>query len=273
MQELWKIQIDLDSSVPNRIHTQWMQFKSQLNSINELRINQFIISGANANEVQLHGFADASQSAYGACCYIRTRDSAGNYTTQLLISKSRVAPIKAVSLPRLELCAAVLLARLQEKVINSINTPETKTFLWTDSTITLSWIKSSSRKWTTFVANRVGEVQRLTRVEDWRHVDTKSNPADMVSRGVSPFELVQSSLWWEGPDWLKLEEDNWPKSIVQFHTTLPEQIANIFVIKKESALLNNLISKYSKLQKLVRVLAYIFRFINNSKPSCERNTA
>lgn len=108
IQELWKSQVDWDSSVPMNIHTQWMQFKSQLNSINELKINRFILS--NANQVQLHGFADASQSAYGACCYIRTRDTTGNCKTQLLISKSRVALIKAISLPRLELCAAVLLA-------------------------------------------------------------------------------------------------------------------------------------------------------------------
>lgn len=146
-----------------------------------------------------------------------------------------------------------------------------KTFFWTDSTITLSWIRSSSRKWTTFVANRVSEVQKLTRVEDWRHVDTKSNPADMVSRGGRPSELIQSSLWWEGPHWLKLDEANWPRSTIQFHATLPEQAANIFIIKEESAFINDLISKYSKFQKLVRVLAYIFCFINNCKPFYKRN--
>jgi len=122
--------------------------RSQLHNLNELKINRLSISEVNADEIQLHGFADASQSAYDACFYIRTRNATGNYKIQLLISKSRVAPIKAVSLPRLELCAAVLLARLQEKVINSINIPKLRNFLWTDSTITLSWIKAFSRKWT-----------------------------------------------------------------------------------------------------------------------------
>lgn len=110
IQEFWKIQLDWDSSVPMNIHTQWIQLKSRLDSINKLKINRLIISGSNTNDIQLHSFANASQSAYGACCYIRTRDTAGNYNTQLLTSKSRVAPIKAISLPRLELCAAVLLA-------------------------------------------------------------------------------------------------------------------------------------------------------------------
>ncbi|XP_011884045.1 PREDICTED: uncharacterized protein LOC105571183, partial [Vollenhovia emeryi] len=249
---VWKNQIDWDSAVPMNIHTQWKQFKSQLPSINELKIGRFIFSEANAEEIQLHGFADASQSAYGACCYIRTRNIAGNYETKLLISKSRVAPMKAVSLPRLELCAAVLLARLQEKVIKSIKIPNIKKFLWTDSMIALSWIRAFSRKWEIFIANRVGEIQRLTEVEDWRHIDTKSNPADIISRGAGPSEVINLALWWEGPGWLKLDVEDWPKSSVQSNA-LPELLANTVVIKSESSMLDALIAKYSKIQKLVRV--------------------
>lgn len=103
--------------------------------------------------------------------------------------------MRTVSLPRLELCAALLLARLQKKMIDAIGISEIREFWWTDSTITLSWIKASSRKWTTFVTNRVGEIQELTKIENWGHVDTKSNPADIISRGGTPSEVMRSSLW------------------------------------------------------------------------------
>lgn len=184
-----------------------------------------------------------------------------------------MAPIKEISLPRLELFAAVLLAQLQEKAIKALSLPGIRIFLWTDSTIVLSWIRARSKKWATFVANRVGEVQRLTRVEDWRHVDTKSNPADIISRGGKLPDLMQSSLWWEGPDWLKLHENNWPKSQTQYPTDLPEQVTKVLVAKQEYALLNELISKYSKLLKLVRVVAYVCRYINNCRPSSEKRVA
>lgn len=118
-------------------HTQWKQFKSQLHSINKLKIRRYILPEANVEEIQLHGFANASQS-YGACIYIRTQYATGIYQTRLLISKSRVVPIKTVTFLRLEICAAVLLAQLMEKMVKSIKIPNVKRFLWSDSKIVLS---------------------------------------------------------------------------------------------------------------------------------------
>ncbi|XP_072766594.1 uncharacterized protein [Anoplolepis gracilipes] len=150
--ELWKSQINWDSSVLMHIHTQWMQFRTQLNDINKIKINRFIFSGSEVNKLQLHGFADASQAAYGACCYIRARDE-------------------------------------------------------------------------------------------------------------------------KGPEWLQLHEDQWPKSQAQYSVVVSEQVTKTFVIKQECAILNTLIAKYSKLPKLVRVLAYVFCYINNCKPTVKKRVA
>lgn len=107
--------------------------------------------------VQIHGFCDASQHAYGACVYVRTRLKSDEYRSELLCSRSRVAPLKAISLPRLELSAALLLARLIEKIRELLELTQTQIFLLSNSTIALNWI--ASRKWSVFVANRVGEIQ------------------------------------------------------------------------------------------------------------------
>lgn len=138
IQELWKLHIDWDASVPMNIHSRWLDYKTQMSKLSELRIPRMIGLTIYALEVQFHGFADASQYAYGACCYIRIRDAQKYVQTRLLACKSRVAPAKAVSLPRLELCAALLLEQLQDKLLKSIDIQPHAIFLWTDSTVTLA---------------------------------------------------------------------------------------------------------------------------------------
>lgn len=165
LQNLWKSGIHWDESVPQEIHTRWLRLKSQMPSIAQLRISRCTKFSSNLQSVQLHGFCDASQNAYGACVYVRTVIGPQECQSELLCSKSRVVPLKALSLPRLELSAAVLLAQLINKIKNSVEAP-IQVFLWSDSTIALSWIVSASRNWSIFVANRVGEIQRLTQIED-----------------------------------------------------------------------------------------------------------
>ncbi|XP_018403196.1 PREDICTED: uncharacterized protein LOC108780100 [Cyphomyrmex costatus] len=161
LQDLWQLSIQWDESVPPNICTRWVAFKAQLGALNHLKIPRYIKPDAH-QFVQVHGFCDASERAFGAYIYIRTQFGCNEYHSELLCSKSRVAPLKAVSLPRLELSAALLLARLIAKVRESLDISNCQTYLWSDSTIALNWITSSSRRWSVFVANRVGEIQRLT---------------------------------------------------------------------------------------------------------------
>ncbi|RVE43851.1 hypothetical protein evm_011519 [Chilo suppressalis] len=146
---------------------------------------------------------DASENAYGVCAYSRTFSETGELTVRMICSKSRVAPVKSVSIPRLELCGAVIGAKLFNR-INSILPGDlvTKTYLWSDSTIVLCWINMSPHLLKPFVKNRVIEINELTSNATWRHVDGKINPADLLTRGLYIDELSKSSLWWNGPAFL-----------------------------------------------------------------------
>ncbi|KAL4103986.1 hypothetical protein QTP88_019299 [Uroleucon formosanum] len=164
--------------------------------------------------IELHGFADASQEAYRACVYIRSVAASGSITVSLAVSKSRVAPLKPTTIPRLELSGALLLAELAHDVllelskvniiINSLNIS-----LWSDSTIVLSWI-NTSKPLKVFVANRVAQITDLTSPSQWMHVPTSSNPADIITRGIDVQSLSHNQLWWSGPTWLSQDRKFWP---------------------------------------------------------------
>ncbi|XP_018311229.1 uncharacterized protein, partial [Mycetomoellerius zeteki] len=170
-----------------------------------------------------------------------------------------------VSLPRLELSAALLLAQLFDKLKSSLDLAGVRVFLWSDSTITLSWIISSSRRWTVFVANRVGEIQRLTDPENWRHVTSRNNPADILSRGLLPNELIDSSLWWHGPSFLSKPECEWPGGEFNINQDeLPEQKrVSVAVTLTDRNIVGDLLNKFSNLNKACRILAYCLRIFTS----------
>ncbi|XP_077282596.1 uncharacterized protein LOC143908711 [Temnothorax americanus] len=271
LQTLWQSGVGWDESVPQEVHTKWLQFRLQLSNIDKLRIPRCVKQRAEARFIQIHGFCDASERAYGACVYVRTQLGPESYASHLLCSKSRVAPVKAISLPRLELAAALLLSQLMDKVKSAIDTIGMSIRLWSDSTITLNWINSHSRKWSTFVANRVGEIQRLTETSNWRHVKSSNNPADVLSRGLLPSELVDCELWWHGPSYLRLPECDWPSSEFEVLTEdLPEQkVACMAASSFDFGTLNDLIDRSSNLNKTCRIVAYCRRFFtpNQAKAS------
>ena len=132
---------------------------------------------------------------------------------EIVASKTRVAPLVKLSIPRLELMGCVLAARLATYITTALGWEEIKTYYWTDSTIALAWIKGAASRRKTFVANRVQEIQRKTQPESWRHVPGLENPADLCSRGVKATELIRRSLWWKGPEWLKGTKKQWPSEI------------------------------------------------------------
>jgi len=268
LQELWQAGYQWDESVPQTIQSRWLRLKRQLSELNRLRIPRCVKFASDSRFVQIHGFCDASQRAYGACIYVRT-ESINEYRTELLCSKSRVAPLKATSLPRLELSAAVLLARLLEKIRDSFDSSHMSVFLWSDSTIALNWLTSPSRRWTTFVANRVGEIQRLTEIESWRHISSADNPADALSRGLEPYDLINASLWWQGPAFLRTHQDQWPSGkFIQLGERTPEaRIASAAATVFECSVIDDLTSKFSNLNKICRILAYCLRFRKTLRPS------
>ncbi|XP_018365780.1 PREDICTED: uncharacterized protein LOC108762994 [Trachymyrmex cornetzi] len=207
MQELWQSGVHWDESIPQHIHSRWVKFRAQLYDLNRIQMPRGVRPESNSRFVQIHGFCDASQNAYSACVYIRTKVAPGEHHSDLLCSKSRVAPLKATTLPRLELSAVLLLARLISKVHDSLGVPYLPKVL----------------KWSVFVANRVGKIQCLTESKDWRHVASSQNPADIFSRGLGPGELADLSLWWHGPPFLQTNDDLWPTgTFARLEENLPE---------------------------------------------------
>ncbi|XP_011875960.1 PREDICTED: uncharacterized protein LOC105566505, partial [Vollenhovia emeryi] len=246
--------------------SKWKQYEAELTSLKDIAIPRRVITLDKPTALELHGFSDASELAYGACIYLRSTNDDGTHSTQLLCSKNRVAPLKSLSIPRLELCAALLLARLVNKVTKGLVHDVKSIYLWTDSTIVLAWLQSCSRTWTPFVANRVGEIQHLTTTRDWHHVSSQDNPADVLSRGVMPSSLRLTSLWWSGPLWLGLNKEGCPRfpDIVD-ESQLPERKATAVAALTITESSFDIFERFLKFTKLLRVVSYIYRFYNQLK--------
>ena len=222
MQTLWSSGTNWDDPLSDSLSIQWAELYAQLISDTHFKIPRAIKDSCNFPIIsfQLHGFADASVKGYACCIYVRTVYSDRSISSHLLCSKSRVAPLKQISLPRLELCACLLLAQLVYKVVNAVTYNFSELYFYSDSTIALHWIHQQSSRWKVFVANRVAEIQQLTAKGTWYHVASHDNPADILSRGCLPRSLHHHPQWWHGPYWLSKEPSSWPTSPFESNSCL-----------------------------------------------------
>ncbi|XP_012145356.2 uncharacterized protein LOC105663061 [Megachile rotundata] len=262
LQRLWQLKLDWDESIPASLHTEWCNFATEFNTLNICSFSRRV-SQDSVERLELHGFCDASERAYGACIYLRSINNSGDIKTELLCAKSRVAPLKTVSLARLELCGAVLLSSLYATVSKAITHNFNSINFWTDSTIVLNWINKEPSTLKTFVANRVAEVQLKTRIDAWKHVKSEDNPADLISRGQSPSQFLSESIWRHGPAWLASVESVWPESKFVITQEIPESrpLACFATVNRDDSLL----TRYSCIKKLRRIIAYCLRFRTSNK--------
>ncbi|CAG9088402.1 unnamed protein product [Plutella xylostella] len=269
LQHLWIQKCDWDSSVPTDIKLKFNDFIQSLPALNSIRIPRWVLCDSSVL-IEYHTFTDASEKAYGACVYVRAVAVDGSVSVRLLASKNKVSPIKASTIPRLELCGALLGTRLYLKVRQSLTLPLSHCYFWCDSTIVLGWLSASPSRLNSFVRNRVSEIQEATINQTWSYVPSKSNPADLNSRGMKADSIGSSTLWWSGPDFLKHKEIDFPPSPLLQNLVLPEVVMHADVADEtndcsSNNLISALIHKSSSITKLIRVIAYVLRFIQNCK--------
>ncbi|XP_076660904.1 uncharacterized protein LOC143364423, partial [Halictus rubicundus] len=260
MQRLWLQKCDWDETIPTEFRETWTTYCTQLPLLRSIVLPRWTGHGLNVLKTELHGFADASQNAYAAVVYSRVTTNNGEILVSLLAAKSKVAPLKSFTIPRLELCGVVLLSRLMSFIRTSFEDSACEMHGWTDSTITLAWISQPASRWKTFVANRVANIQELVPKCQWHHVISEDNPADCASRGIHVPQFVNHSLWWHGPRWLKSPSTSWPCETTPLKATTEERIpvALHAVTVPEPW---DLATRFSSWPKLLRVTAYILRFI------------
>lgn len=214
---------------------------------------------------------------YASIVYLREHNHDENVSLHLICAKSRVAPLRCISIPRLELCAAVILSDLMSYVINAYRHKITlnEIYAWSDSTIVLSWIKSSAHRWQTFVSNRVSYIQERIPPIHWRHIRSSENPADIASRGAFPSEFLNNSLWWAGPSFLKEPNASWPTSITNETPSdaLSESRQITLHVTVDDNLIDTLLNRFSSFSKLQRIIAYSLRFIHNCRNSASKKLA
>ncbi|XP_075150473.1 uncharacterized protein LOC142224575 [Haematobia irritans] len=260
MQQIWTEGTDWDECLTESSDLQWRQFVEDYENLHNVQLPRWIGFDPNCH-MEIHGFSDASEKAYGACVYARVQSADGDIQTHLLLAKSRVAPLKTISLPRLELCGTLLFAELigALRADLSFDSKCIKFFCWSDSTIVLAWLQKPPASWTTFVSNRVSKIVDLVGKDWWRHVSSEHNPADIVSRGVRSHGLIGNSLWWQGPSWMRASRD-WDVQLGnEFHTEEECRSINVhFTYIKD---FEDILLRFSSYSRALRVMAFVYRFV------------
>jgi hypothetical protein len=261
LQKCWEMKGNWNQEVPEDVRNDFLLWLRELPLLEEVKIPRWLRGiGDRVVNCSLHTFCDASKTAYAAADFVRT--GYNSYVqVQLVQAKSRVSPLKQLTIPRLELLAATIGARLAVSVKKEIDQDKTSLFFWSDSSAMIAWIKRED-SWDVFVWNRTREIRSLTR-EAWRHVPCAMNPADLPSRGCSVRQLLESK-WWEGLPWLKLPPEDWPSGEPQ-----PD---NVVMQERRKGIVSSLLCKGDRADwycvfsndydKVVRVLAWILRFVN-----------
>ena len=274
VQRLWTLKCDWDEPLTGGELAVWEQWLSELPQLQTIEIPRCFKAAVSSEdtvcEVELHIFCDASENAFGAVAYLRQVTSEGAVSTAFVMSRTRLAPLKQLTIVRLELQAAVLGVRLASFIQRELSSPVSQTFYWTDSQVVLQYLNNESRRYHTFVANRIAEIHESSHPSQWSHVPGHQNPADVCSRGTSATDLQTHGMWWSGPVFLSEGRENWPSQ----ETVEPAlNIEDPEVKKPREAVLVTQVSserlldaaRYSSWLRYKRTVAWVMRFAGNMK--------
>ncbi|XP_055918431.1 uncharacterized protein LOC129950523 [Eupeodes corollae] len=265
LQKIWKTATDWDDELPDELHNLWKDWLNDLQNISMVQIPRcYSDMFLDAEHVELHCFVDASEEAYSAVAYVRNSNK-NLINISFIAAKAKVRPLKPnMTIPRLELQAAVLGSRLVSHIKKEHERKFTRTVLWTDSATVWYWIQSEARRYKQFVANRLSEISELTNVKDWRWLPTKLNVADDATRsGLKEFH--PDSRWFRGPEFLYGNETTWP-----INKLLPPSAADelefIGIVSQKSSIPQYElpdVTRFSNWSRLIRATAWMLRYVRN----------
>lgn len=283
LKETWELKIGWDMPIPGELHIRWMEYYADLENLRGLKIPRWF-GTRQGSPVQVHIFSDASEEAYGAAAYIVTKIDDKIYS-HLAVSNNKLAPKKVISIPRMELCGALMSVQLCEQLSATNLLKNATVYFWTDSEILLHWLRKSSDQLKVFVANRIAKIQRRTTIQQWNHVKSAENPADLLTRGISVSEMLASKLWWHGPDFISecfyvdvpwrpthttakpiidaVEAEVRPKSSTA--------VCNAITYRTATGIEKELVASTSSLRFAVRVMAYVLRVARKWLCSIRKN--
>ena len=265
LQSATNSKLSWDEEVGSLLQKKWLNWLSALQSVPDVKIPRcikpFQFSDAH---VELHHFSDASQQAYGSCSYLRCINKIGQVHVALVMSKSRVAPTKSITIPRLELQAAVLSAKIDSSLTEELDLTLGPSYFWTDSEIVLRYINNESRRFHVFVANRVSIIHQLTAVKQWSFVPGTQNPADLLTRG-EKMQEQDKSFWLKGPQFLHKYKDSWVSHSKVSSKSLGEKDPEVkkivcMISSINVSVLEPLFEHYSDWYLLKRAVAWLLRY-------------
>ncbi|PIK53264.1 hypothetical protein BSL78_09838 [Apostichopus japonicus] len=272
IQDLCSKGLRWDEIVGPEEQRQWNEWLTELPSLERVEVERCFKHTISGDvKYGLHIFCDASERGYAAVAYLRTEHLNGQIQCSFVMGKARLCPLKRVTIPRLELMSAVLAVELGQVITKELRLPIENLIYWTDSTSVLQYIKNESRRFRTFVANRVAKIQDGSDSSQWRHVDSKSNPADDSSRGLHAEEMQGSCRWLQGPDFLLKGKHAWPASPLERNIDIAaveshEILAGHAEVRQGTVNLTNeddpvrkLIERYSTWNSLKRGVAWMLR--------------
>lgn len=254
LRECWRAGGGFNKVVTDSIRDKWLAWCKSLPDLDSVHIPRFV-GLIPTVPWDIHTFVDASELAFAAAVYVRGLDSGGNVCCRLVMAKTRVAPLRRLSIPRIELQAAVLGARLAKTVGETLTVDVGQKVFWSDSTNALKWIKSSHRRYHSFVASRVDEILNSSDENEWRWVPTAMNVADDATRMDSP---TKNERWFNGPAFLYSSEDAWPVPEEKDDSPAEEELLPVMVVSvaPPSFGLAPDPARFSSWRRLVRTTAF-----------------
>ncbi|KAK7878865.1 hypothetical protein WMY93_034256, partial [Mugilogobius chulae] len=268
LRDLCKRRIGWDDQIPETVSTEWLKWLQGLHLLDKFEMCRCLkpVEFGNVITAQLHHFCDASEEGYGTVTYLLQQNESLQRHSAFIMGKARVAPLKTVTIPRMELIAATMASRMDVLWRKELHMSLQDSVFWSDSASVLKYIKNETSRFKIFVANRVSEILKSSRPEQWRYVDTASNPADAASRGVKVEAFLKNEMWPSGPPFIRRPVTEWPEnpeSVEHLSQDDPElkKIVTVNAVQAEEDPMTHLVHHYSSWFRLKKAVAWWLRYM------------